>query len=432
MNITARRTILLALVSAVARVPAFLIPILIAAVFGAGPETDAYFLAYSAVLLLGGTVAQGTEQAVVPFAAREITRLGAAPRRYLDLVARRMAQFGALLWALGVPLLALVAAPDVRVPITRYAVLFLPLAVAWCAAAVFGGALVSQWHIATATASMLWRGFGALLGLSMVRFGGGLSTVAIGLGVGEVCRAWWLRKRLWRTIPESPGGVIAPVGPLQRAAAAQATASAAIGVVPVIERLLAMSLGVGAVSHLEYAVRLLIVAAVLFDGALAPLLFAKWTGQVTEARVPLTPRRVLRPVRGGLLLATACAVLLVLFARPFVTLLLSHGRFQSADTLVVVTLLRVLAVGFVATMGALLLERLYLATTRNRLLAMLSFGRAALRLGAVITLLPSRGILAFAFAYVIADWTYLLALIALVRTPPVVEAAAAHPRLEET
>lgn len=432
MTYPIRRTAGLALVSAIARLPAFLIPVLIASVFGAGPETDAYFLAYSAVLFLGGTIAQGTEQAIVPFAAREISRADGAPRRYLDFAARRAAQVGGVAWVVGIPLLTLAAAGHLRMAVVRYALLFTPLAIAWCAAAVFAGALVSQWRIALATGSMLWRGAGAMVGLGAAQLGGGLSAVAAGLGLGEVGRAWWMRRRLGSEIIDSTAGSPASLHDLGRAAFAQATASAAIGVTPVVERLLAVSLGAGAVSHLEYAVRLLIVPAVLFDGALAPLLLVRWTRHITrEGTAPLS-RDVLRSVGRGMALAAGLAALVVLFAPFFVSLLLEHGRFGSADAMVVVSVLRVLAIGFVATMGALLLERLFLASARNRVLAALSVGRAALRLSAVVTLLPSRGILAFGFGYVIADWAYLLALIVLLRTPAIVGATPVRSGLEET
>ena len=415
-----------------ARVPAFLIPVVIAAIFGAGPDTDAYFLAYSAVLFLGGTVAQGTEQAVVPFAAQEIARGDSAPRVYLDRAARRFAQLGGLVWLIGVPLVALAVDVTVRSAVIRYAIFFTPFAVAWCAVAVFAGALVSQWRIATATGSMLWRGAGAMLGLAAAPFGGGLLAVVGGLGVGEVCRGWWTRRQLWRELPSSSTARAASLGPLSRAALAQAAASAATGLAPVVERLFAVSLGIGAVSHLEYAVRLLIIPAVLFDGALAPLLLVSWTSQITKTGISPSIRVVLGAVGRGMAIAAALAVLLVLFAPTFVSLVLGRGRFSSADVMVVGSLLRVLAIGFVATMGALLLERLYLATTRNRVLAALSVGRVALRLGTVLALLPSRGILAFGFAYAIADWVYLAALIAFIRTSPLVATMPARPRLEET
>src|SRR6266568_4325245 len=62
-----RHALYLAAVSGAARGPGFVIPLLIATVFGAGARTDAYFLVYSAVLLVGGTLGQGIEVAIVPF-----------------------------------------------------------------------------------------------------------------------------------------------------------------------------------------------------------------------------------------------------------------------------------------------------------------------------------------------------------------------------
>ena len=54
---------------------------------------------------------------------------------------------------------------------------------------------------------------------------------------------------------------------------------------PVIEKLLAVRLGPGSASHLEYATRVLIIPAVLFDGALAPLLLSRWSRAVTSPRI---------------------------------------------------------------------------------------------------------------------------------------------------
>src|ERR1051326_995196 len=98
-----RRALYLAFVSAVGRAPAFLIPILIAGFFGAGRATDAYFIAYSAVLFLGGTVAQGVEQAIVPFAARLIELRDGTARWYLDRAAFGSAAVAAVIWVVGVP-----------------------------------------------------------------------------------------------------------------------------------------------------------------------------------------------------------------------------------------------------------------------------------------------------------------------------------------
>src|SRR5258708_15801226 len=155
------------LVSAAARAPAFLIPVLIAATFGAGRATDAYFVAYSAVLFLGGTLAQGIEQAIAPFAARVIHE-EAAPRRYLDRAAVRCAGAGAFVWIIGVPIFTGLATASLRSSILGYAALFTPLTLCWCAAAAFTGTLIAQWKIGWATGAMLWRGMGAVLGIAAI------------------------------------------------------------------------------------------------------------------------------------------------------------------------------------------------------------------------------------------------------------------------
>src|ERR1051326_5956440 len=369
-----RRALYLAFVSAVGRAPAFLIPILIAGFFGAGRATDAYFIAYSAVLFLGGTVAQGVEQAIVPFAARQIELRDGTARWYLDRAAFGSAAVAAVIWVVGVPVFSFAAAPDLRPRVLGYGATFTPLALTWCAAAVFGGTLVSQWRIATATGSMLWRGLGALGGIALVPLGAGLWSVALGLGLGELCRLWWLRTSVVGKLPDGPAATPDLFKPLSHAAVAQVAASAAIVLAPVVERLLAATLGIGAVSHLEYAMRLLVIPGVLFEGALVPLLLAHWTQQIaTEARGP-SRREVLGIVAAGLGLAAIIGVILAVFAPQLVHLLLAHGRFGQPDEVVVGTLLRLLSIAFVANMTAQLLERHYLATTRNRTLSKAGVG----------------------------------------------------------
>jgi putative peptidoglycan lipid II flippase len=413
MMASARMALYLALVSAVARAPAFLIPILIAGVFGSGPQTDAYFIAYSAVLLLGGTLGQGVEQAVVPFAAREMHRPDGSARRYLDAAARTSAGAGLVAWLVCLPILAGLAVPELRHSILVYALCFTPLTLAWCAAATFSGALVARWQIARATGSMLWRGAGAVVGIALVPLGGGLWGVALGLGAGEVSRVWWLRRAVVRQIPSDAGAHPASLRDLARAASAQAGASAAIGAAPLVERLLAATLGVGAVSHLEYAMRLLSVAAVLFDGALVPLMLARWTSHITATGVAPPRRDVLRVLGKGIGLAAGIAAGLALSATPLVQLVLGHGRFTPADARTVATVLRALSIAYVANMGASLVERYYIALMRNRTLAALSGGRAALRLGTVWLLLRGHGLLAFPIGFAVSEWTYLVLLLLL-------------------
>jgi putative peptidoglycan lipid II flippase len=404
-----KRVARLTVFSGLARVPGFLVPILIGAAFGAGPDTDAYFLAYGAVLLVGGMLAQGIESAFVPFAARAA---GSEPG-YEDATARRVGLVALVIWAIAIPLVAF-ASPAALAPHVRWlAVLFTPMAVLWPVCAVYTGGLIARWRIAEASTSMLWRGVGAVLGVGAAILGSGLPAVAIGLGIGELARVWWLRRYLRDDQP-----VEAERGELQQgfaeAAGAQVVSGAAGGAAFFAERLLATTLGPGGVSLLEYAARLLVVPALLFEGGLAPLLLARWSNNQAKDLQPALPE-VRRAIGKGIALAAVIAGALALLAPIVVQLLLGHGRLRPDEVAKVSGLLRLLAAGFVATMGALLLERLYLAHSRNRVLAGLSFMRAAVRIGTVVALLPALGLPAFAAGYVAADWLYLLALIGSVR-----------------
>lgn len=409
----ARHAVYLALISGLARAPGFLVPLVIATVFGAGPHTDAYFLVYSTVLLIGGTLGQGLEVAVVPFAARVHHTSPAALRAYLGRAAISATFAATALWVVAVPALILSARAALRPDIARYGAAFAPMVVLWCATSIYSGTLISQWEIAYATASMLWRGAGAIAGLAFAPAGVGLSAVALGLGVGELSRVWWLRRRATLSLPAGTPGGVPSLAPLARAATSQVLASVAGSAAPVAERLLAAGLGVGAISHLEYATRLLVLPTLLFDGALAPMLFARWTGIIAQqGRLP-PARDVFRPVLKGMAAAATCAVLFGLFAPQVVRVVLRHGRFSLTDAVAVGTILRILVIGFVFSMGAMLLERVYMAASRNRVLATLAPVRAGARIVLAVLLLPSQGLLAFGFGYTGAEGIYLLALVIL-------------------
>ena len=401
------RAVYLAAISAFARVPGFLIPLLIAAVFGAGPETDAYFLAYGAVFLTGGTLAQGIESAIVHFSASARNASG-----FEDGAARKIWWIALLVWVLVVPIVAIAAPSHLERPVIYFALLLTPLAVLWPVCAAYSGGLIARWRIGQASGSMLWRGAGALAGVAGAVLGGGLFAIAIGLGVGELGRLLWLRTRLARALtPEAHGSAVIPG--FGAAAGAQVLAGATGASAPFIERILATTLGTGGVSMLEYAARLLVVPAVLFEGGFAPLLLARWSNDMAQGKRP-DRREVARAVGKGMLLAVGIAAAIALLAGPGVRLLLGHGRLSDGEVTAIANLLRLLSIGFVATMGALLLERLYLAHAKNRRLAILAILRVAVRLAVVIVVLPRMGLSGFAAGYAVAEWAYLLALVAYV------------------
>ena len=407
----ARRAVYLALISGVARAPGFLIPILIAAYYGAGPRTDAYFIVYSAALFIGGTVAQGIEVAIVPFAARAIASGRRAAAGFLDGTALRTSLAAGLAWVVGAPLVVWASQKGLHHEVAVYGICFAPLVILWNTSSVYCGGLVSQDAIGLAIGSALWRGAGGVAAIVLAPHDTGLEAVPVGLAAGELARAWWLRERVLKRLPETSALSQTRSQQFGSAAAAQVLAGAAGGSVGVAERFLAATLGAGAVSHLEYASRLLVIPGLVFDGALAPLLLSRWSQAVATRGVLPARTEVVRALAKGMGVALAIAALTYGLAGEAVSLFLHHGRFMEADAVAVTSLLRLLALGYVGSMGAVLLERYYLARAKNRLLAALSVARFSLRVGTALLLLPAFGLLAFGFGFAAAEYGYLTALL---------------------
>jgi putative peptidoglycan lipid II flippase len=408
----ARRSLALAAVSAAARVPGFVLPILVASAFGAGPDTDAYFIAYGAMLLVAGSLAQSVEVAIVPFAAREYARGQPAAAQFLGTTAWRVTGITTLAWVAVALAVVWGSAAALRPQVAMYAACFAGLLV-WGAASTYAGALVAEDRIAAATGSLMWRGAGGLVGLLVsYEIGRGLALVAVGLGAGEICRLWWVRRKALVLSGGASVGSAAHLGSFSHAALAMVAAGALGGLGPVVEKLLALSLGPGAASHLEYATRILVIPAVAFDGGLAPLLLGRWSRlAVTDGRAP-SSRELGRALVGGLAAAAVCAGVLAGTAPVLVRALLQHGRFNTVDAVAVGSLVRLLSVGFVGTVGALLVERAYLATGRSRVLAALTVLRVAIRISLALALLDRMGLPAFAVGYAAAEWGYLGLLLA--------------------
>src|SRR6266576_6243790 len=163
------RIIRLTAISGLAKAPGFLIPLVIAAFFGAGHLTDAYFLAYGGVLLVGGMVAQPLEAVIVPFAAHALALGRQAADQFMRSLFRRGMFVGFGSTALGAALIggALWIAPPAGVSrsmVFGFFLLLAPAAVAWCIAGIYSGSLVSGWHLEVGAAAYGFRGVGALVG----------------------------------------------------------------------------------------------------------------------------------------------------------------------------------------------------------------------------------------------------------------------------
>jgi putative peptidoglycan lipid II flippase len=420
------RVLRVTMLSALAKGSGFLVPIVVAAGFGAGVATDSYFLAYAAVILAGASVGSALENSTLPDAARALRSGRTAAAHRLDQLARRGLGWGAVSMLGGGLVLAIglaVAAPSGVAParvLLMYALLS-PIPVAMCVSGTFSGALVAAGKLELSVVSNGLRGVGALVGAVAASFAGSLWPLAIGLGLGELARTTWLRGHWRRALARlEPGADPAPgQAASNRSAFRQVVAQLLVAGGPLVERFLIGDVGAAAVSRVEYAARLLWVASVVFDGGIGPYLLSRWASQRAAGTLQADWPHVFRPLTAAAALAASIGLAIVVFAPLVVAIVLDHGAFTSEDTQIVTALLRWYGVGFVFSMIAGCSERLLLACGDSSRFLRLSAVRVAVRLGVVLLAVAPLGLVAAPCGYLISEIAYaslLLLTIATART----------------
>lgn len=404
----------LAALAGLAKGPGFLIPIILAAFFGAGAVTDAYFLAYGGVLLVGGTVGQPLEAAIVPFAAQALALGRRAADGFMRLVFRRGLVVGVVAAVLGgvlvwVGTLLLQPKQVAAVRVFQFYLLLAPAAVAWCVAGLYTGSLMAAWRLEVGAVGYGFRGVGALVGALTGATLHQLWPVAVGLSAGEWSRVVWLRKH-WHqalaTVAEGSDGV--PESGFTTAAGHQMLAQGLLSGAQFLERFLVGTVAVAAISRVEYANRLITVAAVLFDGAIGPWLLARWSNLQVRKGLESDWRKVYRLLSIAGLAAFLVSGTLFLAAPLIVVTLFHHGAFTTNDAVVVTQIFRLYAIGYLFNMSSLCVDRLLLARAQNRLFAGLAGIRATVRLVAILALLGYVGVLALPLGYVLSEAVYLV------------------------
>lgn len=411
----------LAAISALAKGPGFILPLVIAAFFGAGRATDQYFLAYAALLFVGGSVGQALEAAVVPFAATALREGAAHARERIRRFASGAAAIGLVAAVVGgvALLLGMSASPamhDARRAAFLHYALLTPAVVGWAVSGVLSGALVAALQFERSAVANAFRGLGALAGAAVAVVTHNLFFLPVGLSAGEALRVLWLRASWRRAViagvgPVGDGSVATPLGGFRHAATAQIAAQGLLAATPLIERLVAGAIVVAAISRLEYAYRLLMVCSVLFDGGVAPWLLARWSRMRSIGRFDARWHEVVRSIGYAAAISAAIGALLAIFAPLVVRVVLLHGRFTIGDAAIVTSLVRWYSVGFVANMTVLCAERALLATARNRRFLELGVIRASVRTAIVFLFAGAMGLHVFPLAFALSEFTYLISVL---------------------
>jgi putative peptidoglycan lipid II flippase len=330
------------------RLLGFIRDILIAAMLGAGPVSDAFFVAFKLPNFLRRLFAEGAfNAAFVPLFSGELEQNGrASAKAFAEEVLAVLLCVLLLLVVVAqivMPWLIYVLAPgfaddpekfDLTVQLTRITfpyILFISLV------SLLGGVLNSLYRFAAAAATPIILNLtliGALLGLSQWTETPG-HALAIGVSAAGVLQFAWLIVALRRAgiALRLPRPRLTPRVKHMLIIIAPAALGAGVAQINlVVDVIIASLLPEGAISFLYYADRInqlpLGVIGVAVGTALLPLL----SRQLRAAEDEAAGRAQNRAIEGALLVTLPAAAALMIIAEPTIAVLFERGAFSAAAT----------------------------------------------------------------------------------------------------
>ena len=358
----------------------------LAALFGAGNEMDAFFVAFRIPNLVRDLFAEGaTSAAFVPTFTRQLTvhgkpaawRLGNNVLNALLIVTLTLVVAG-LVFAR--PLVTLFAGDYASVPgkleltiqLTR---VMLPFLATVAVATVAMGMLNSLHHyfvpalspamfnVATIVCAVVLVPVMPSLGLPRIM---AIAVAVILGGVGQILIQWPpLRREGFRYSPvvdprdKALRHVVMLIGP-------GTIGLAATQINIFVNTLLATSQGTGAVSWLTYAFRLMYLPIGLFGVSIATAVLPAVSRHAAVDDLVGIRKTVSQGLAMMLMLNVPATLGLVVLARPIIELLFEHGRFTAADTEATAAALRLYAVGLVGYSAARIISPTFFALRQSQ------------------------------------------------------------------
>ena len=359
----------------------------IAALFGAGAATDAYYVAFRIPNLLRDLFAEGAMSAAfVPTFTRYLTVAGKEPAwRLGNHVINALIVVTGVLVVLGIvfaePLVLAFAAEKYTAEPAKLALtvqlarIMVPTLTLIALAAAFMGMLNSLNHyfipaLSPATFNVMTIVCAFTLVPLMPAFGlQPIAAIAIGTllgGVAQLTLQWpalhkeGFRYHVgvdWRD--EGLRRILTLMGP-------GAIGMAATQVNVFVNTLLATNTVEGAVSWLNYAFRLMYLPIGLFGVSIATATLPAVSRQSTERDAAAVRQTVSNGLSLMLMLNIPSMVGLIVLAQPIVRVLLERGAFTPADTLATAAALQFYALGLIGYSVVRILSPVFYAIGRNR------------------------------------------------------------------
>lgn len=392
-----RLAILSFLAVALDRASAFLLVVVIAALFGATHQSDLYFLALVVPTAVGGALSDSFYTVHVPIFTRSN-----GSRSMLDACVRRAAMFAGGLALFYIVVLLIVRPKALPVWLIPTPILF-TMSLSGVYAAFFVARrrytlAVARVPLATSMALAF-----AFLFIPLWRSAGALATSMSAANLA-VLALLVLRSLRVDAEPERPLHNVSPGSPPRMIGSIiSAFAATIVGgpLVVIVERALASTLGIGAVALLTFS-RNLAIALALIPSALASGIFPSAAVHHAAGDRKSLAKLMLTSTRIGALVALVSIAFLVVCRAEIVKVALQHGALHEDQAQSIARLLLFFSWSLIGTSWLILVTRALFAMERYRLVAKLSGGSLTLYVASAAVLRWLLGIDGLAAAFSIS------------------------------
>ncbi|MFH1039061.1 MAG: lipid II flippase MurJ [PVC group bacterium] len=395
----------------------FLVPLFIAAWFGADSRTDAFFFSFTAVFMFSNIIGRVIESAIVPFVVETVARgesVGEFLGRILGFTTGGAIAATGLLLAVFLPLLPLITrftAEELKM-VRRILILISPLVVLVLDASILSGTLNAVRRFALPAVAPALRAGVMLAAAFLLKNQLGIYAAAVGYLLGELGLFLLLLSAVARVGLRPVRGGGGRAGEFFATAGQQVLGMGAIGLSQVIDKVMASWLAVtGTISILFYAEWLYNIPVIFLSGGLMVTILSHWSERVyrDQGATDGEPARdLVRPMRKALRLVTAVSLLImipaVIFLRPIVALTFGRPDFGAENILNLSRVYLILSVTLLADMLSLVMTRVCIIYKQTAIIRNLGLLRLSLKIGFNLLLMPFWGIYGLAVATVLTHY----------------------------
>lgn len=390
-------------------VSGFLIDALVAAVYGMGPETDAFFIAYTAPITLVSILVTACNQALIPIFTRQAKEPGRV-EGFLNVILSSGLVASGLLTLMGVLFprgVIVLLGPGLTPPWAQLAVeltrvLFVMVLFSGLAA-ILQSFLYSQRSFAVPSMiDVVQNGF-VILAILLVGRSMGIMAVAVGYVVGSGAKMMLLAVMAWRRfhlklrlsfevrhpgVKEAGGLITAPLAGL-------ALRRASV----IVERALASYLPAGSITALAYADKISFVMAGIFLGSVMTAFLPSLSASVAGGK-PLAVRRDLSVgFRIMSFVSIPLGLGLSLLSIPLVRLIFQRGAFGREATLVTGSVLGLYSLSLIFMGHFRVMQNYYYAALKPGKIILLFFAATLLNIIFALLLVSPMDVRGLALAF---------------------------------